>query len=137
MKKQNFKDGRDTVFLLFFFSLVLGVELGGLSQNLNLYGSAILIEPLFSIMNLIWFFVGGTFIFFSVKENIWLHKIVYFLGGATFFLTDTIINVIGYKSLYGLKILILFTVTVVLMRHLQKNAKYLEGCSSEKIEEVL
>jgi hypothetical protein len=88
-------------------------------------------------MDLIWFFVGGTFIFFSVKENIWLLKIVYFLGGATFFLTDTIINVIGYKSLYGLKILIYFTVTADLMRHLQKNTKYLEGCSSEKIEKVL
>jgi hypothetical protein len=135
MKTSETEDGRNPIFFLFLYSLILGCQLGGLSNNLDSHGSVILIEPLWSFGNLIWFYFAGLFVFFSLKEKNRLLKIAYFLGGVSFLLTKSVINVIGYKSLYAVKIVILFAVTCLLLQYLQKNIKkYMPSCSESNRE---
>ncbi len=137
MKTSESVNGRNPIFFLFLFTLILGGELGGLSKNLESHGSVILVEPLFSIGNLIWLYFTGLFVFFSLKENIRMLKVAFFLGGVSFLFTESIINAIGYKSLYGVKIVILFVVTGLLLQYLQKTLKLNQASCSEKNEEKI
>jgi hypothetical protein len=135
MKTSEVADGRNPIFFLFLFSLILGCELGGLSKNLDSHGSVLLIKPLWSFGNLIWLYFAGLFVFFSFKEHIRILKVAYFLGGVSFLFTESVINIIGYKSLYGVKIILLFTVTLLLLQYLQKLTKLYQASCSKKNEE--
>ena len=123
MKLSDKKTLQDPIILLWFFSLIMGMELGSLSKNLESHGSIILVEPLFSFGNLIWFYFAVSFLYFSFREEIKVLKIACILGGISFIFTETVVAKIGYKSLYAIKILLLFAVTMLLLNHLLKIKK--------------
>lgn len=127
------KDYRgNPIFFLFFFSLFLGGELGSLSKNLESHGSIILVAPLLSFENLIWLYFSGLFVYFSFKEKSKILKLAYSLAGGSFLFTESVINKIGYKSLYAVKIVLLFAATILLLNYLLKIHKLYQSISLEK-----
>jgi len=134
MRKFDIEDCSNPIFFLFLYSLILGCELKGLSTNLDSHGSVVLVEPLLSLGNLIWFYFAGLFVFFSLKENNKVLKVAYFLGGLSFLFTESVINIIGYKSLYGVKIVLLFATALLLLQYLKKFAKRCQTSCSKKNE---
>ena len=118
MKITGKEDLRNPIFFLFFYSFMSGVDAGGLSKNLEAHGSFILVEPIFSFINLVWFYFAGFFMYLSFKNKFKILKFAYVLGGISFILTTPVISEIGYKSLYFVKIAIMFAVVGLTMKHL-------------------
>jgi len=123
------------ILFLFFYSLLLGAELGGLSKNLESYGSIILVAPLLSFENLIWLYLFCLFVYSSFKENSRILKFAYFLGGLSFLFNESVINKIGHKSLYAVKIALLFAATILLLNYLTKTVKQYQSILLEKNED--
>jgi hypothetical protein len=118
MKITGKEDLRNPIFFLSFFSLMSGAGIGSLSKDLESFGSVILGEPIFSFINLVWFYFAGLFIYYSFKDKLIILKFAYFLGSISFILTESVISGIGYKSLYFVKIAIMFVVVGLTMKHL-------------------
>jgi len=137
MKTPEIADAKNPIFFLCVFSLILGVELGSLSKSLDSHGSVLLVEPMLSMGNLIWLYFAGFFVFFSIREHNKMLKVAYFFGGLSFLFTESVINVLDHKGLYGLKILLLFTVTCLLILYLKKITNRYKAFCSEKSEETI
>jgi hypothetical protein len=118
MKITGKEDLRNPIFFLSFFALMSGLGLGSLSKDLESFGSVILVEPIFSFINLVWFYFAGLFIYYSFKDKFIILKFAYFLGSISFILTESVISEIGYKSLYFIKIAIMVAVVGLTMKHL-------------------
>ena len=108
MKKITGKENLDNaIFSLFFFSILFGIEVGILKDNLTSHGSIILHDTIFSLINLFWLYLAALFGYYSYKEKSLLLRISYLLGSFSFLLPDVMISYLGFKSLYLVKILIL------------------------------
>ena len=113
--KENLKD---SIFFLFFFSLILGVDMGFLKDNLPSHGSIILHESIFSFNNFVWVFFASLFGYLSFKEKYLLLRISYLLGAISLILTPSVISFLGYKGIYFIKILAMLFAIVFLMKYL-------------------
>ncbi len=132
------EDFKTPVILLFLFSMLFAVETRDLANNLNIYGSIILNEPIIfsknifdSIFRIGWFVIPITLIIAAIIEkNIFL-KITYSLGSAPLILTTSVINKFGFKSLYYIKMLLLFIVSILIMRYLIDTTKLYKRALTE------
>ncbi len=139
MKITGNEDLGTPIFFLFLYALMLGLEFGTLSDNLNSFGSIILNKPIFfddsilmTIANFFWFFIPAAILWEALKEKQIFLKCTYTLGAISFILTSSVISKLGYKIFYGIKIAILFLVTMLLMKHIVKitefyKSSFLEG----------
>lgn len=124
IKNDNF---RNHLFFLFIFTLILGVELRGLSSNLTVNDSIMLSKPiLFSesifetISNIFQFSIPVIIFIMALNQKSPSPKIIYMIGALPLVLTSSVINYISFKRLYFIKIMLLFVVTTLLMRYLAK-----------------
>jgi hypothetical protein len=69
---------RDPIFILFVFSLILGVDMGFLKDNLTSSESIMLRESIISVDNLVWLFLHCcSDILHSKKSNFYLGFPIY------------------------------------------------------------
>jgi len=127
--KKNLSDFEEALIFLFLFTLILGVELGSLEENLFSHGSIILSKPiLFSdsilttISNFLLFSIPAIIFVAALNKKQLLLKFAYFGGTLPLILTTSVINKFGYKGLFALKIIMLFFVVIFLIRYLKKTA---------------
>ncbi len=133
MKKITGKeDLENTVFFLFFFSLILGIDLGFLKDNLTTHGSIILRESIFSFDYLVWLFFGLLFCYFSFKEKYFLLRISYLLGAISLILTPSMISFLDYKGIYFIKILAMLFSISFLMSYLTQTLKSYKSALFQK-----
>ena len=111
------------IFFLFIFSLMLGVEMGFLNKNLNSHGSIILFEPILftensfgTIRNFCLFFLPVYFFVIALRQKDVYLKSAYLLGAFPLLLTAPVINKIGFKSLYFIKIATICAVIISSVR---------------------
>jgi hypothetical protein len=109
---------RDPIFILFVFSLILGVDMGFLKDNLTSSESIMLRESIISFDNLVWLFFALLFGYFTFKEKQLLLRISYLLGAISFLLTASVIGFLGYKGIYLIKIVAMLFSIVFLIRYL-------------------
>jgi len=118
------QDINNTIFFLFVFSLMLGVELGTLIGKLDAHGSIILTEPILSTGNLILFIFAVISVLLAIKEPIFLLRCSYIVLAVQLLLNPSVIGHIGYKSLYAVRIGALFIITICLMKSIRKTFFY-------------
>jgi len=113
------------ILLLFFFSMLFVYEVREVLINIETHGSIILSEPILFTDNLFetftrfcWFLIPLAILLCVIKEKDLFLKLIYFLGSIPLFLTTPIINKIGFKSLYVIKLLIMFAVLMCLIKYL-------------------
>ncbi len=111
------------ILFLFVCSVTLGREVSMLYENW--IGSVVLIEPILfadsistTIYNFSKFLVPVGLFIVSLKQKSILLKITYILGTVPFILSNSVINKLGYKSLFEVKMAILFIVSVLLIIYL-------------------
>ena len=129
------------IFFLFMFSLMLGVELGFLNNNLNSHGSIILSKPILFAENIFGTLGNFCLLFLSIyflviaflQKNGFL-KSSYLLGAFPLLLTSPAINKIGFKSLYFLKIATLFAVIMCLLKYLFKTIRLYQDILKQEWE---
>lgn len=107
------------------FSMLLVLEVQGLMENLATHGSVMLIKSiLFSenifetISNVSYFIMPAAVFWAALSQKQRFLKFTYLLGTLPLLFTAPIINKLGYKSLYVLKIFIIFAVILCLMKYL-------------------
>ncbi len=131
------EDLENPIFFLFFFSLVLGVDMGFLKDTLTAYGSIILSESIFSFGNLVWLFFALLFCFFAFKEKYFLLRISYLLGATSLILTPSVINLLGYKWIYFIKILAMFFAIIFLMKYFKETLKGYKAALIQKEDKTI
>ena len=114
-----------TIILLFLFSMLFVSEAREVVKNIETHGSIILSEPILFTGNLFetltrffWFFIPVAMLLGGIKEKDLFLKLTYFLGSIPLFLTTPVINKLGFKSLYVIKVLIMFAVLMCLIKYL-------------------
>ena len=124
-------DFRNHLFFLFLFTLILGVDLRGLSSNLSVNDSIALSKPiLFSenifetISNIFQFLIPVMIFIMALNQKNPSLKLIYLIGALPLALTPSVINKIGFQSLYYFKIISLFVVVMFLMRYLAKTYRH-------------
>ena len=107
------------------YSMFWVAEVMGLVENLNSFGSVILTKPILladntleTIGNLCWFSMPVAIAFKAFAQTQLFLKITYLLGTLPFVLTSAVIDKLGFKSLYVIKVLIMFAVLMCLMKYL-------------------
>jgi len=93
--------------------------------NIETYGSILLSEPILFTDNLFetitrfcWFLIPLAILLGVIKEKDLFLKLIYFMGSIPLFLTTPVINKLGFKSLYVIKLLIMFAVLMCLIKYL-------------------
>ena len=82
--------------------------------------------------NFCWFFVPASiFISALIQKQIFL-RMTYLLGTVPLVLNASVINKIGYKSLYVLKVVLLITVVVCLMKYLVNTTELYKKALKQK-----
>lgn len=116
------------VTALFIFSLLLGIEIGFIHDNLNTSRSIVIDGSIFSIDNLFWIYITAVFWFFALKAKEMALKIAYFIGGMPLMLTSPIIHLLGLNILYVIiiKILLLFVACSICIRYISRKLKLQE-----------
>jgi hypothetical protein len=109
---------KEAIFFLVLFSLLAGIEAGHLNNNFDSHGSILLHTSIFSIINLFSLYFAACLIYYSCKEKNTLPRISYVFGAISFLLTADMISYLGYKSLYFIKILILFIAVGCLTKYM-------------------
>lgn len=124
-------DFRVPLFFLFLFTFILGVDSGRLTGDLHTHGSVILEEPILfsdSILKTIarlCFWALPIMIFLAaLNEKNPLLKTSYLLGSLSFVLMPSVINRLGFRSLYAVRIIFLFVAVMLLMKHLAKAPEF-------------
>jgi hypothetical protein len=64
------------------------------------------------------FFIPAAVLLAAINQKELFLKLTYFLGSIPLVLTTPVIKKIGFKSLYAVKLLIIFAVIVFLMKYL-------------------
>lgn len=107
------------------YSMLWIYEVVGLTEKLNAYGSIVLTEPILfadnvfeTIGNFCWFLMPTAIFFAALGQKQLFLKLTYLFGTLPLILTAPIINKLGYKSLYVIKLLITFAVIGCLMKYL-------------------
>jgi hypothetical protein len=115
-----------TIFL-FIYSLVLGMELRALPENMNKVYSIVLSEPILfadgiikTASNFSMFLFPVLIIFVAFKQKHYLLKIAFLLGTIPFILSDSIIIKLGYKSIFVVNVAIIFIVVMLLINYLTR-----------------
>jgi|GEM_PF-1718558 len=144
MKITGNEDLGTPIFFLFVYALMLGLECGALSDNLNSFGSIILNKPIFfddsllkTSANFFWFFIPAAILWEALKEKQVFLKCTYTLGAIPFILTASVISKLGYKILYGIKIAILFLVIMLLMKYSVKISELYKSAFLERGKDKL
>ena len=113
------------ILFLITCSMLLGLESSHLYENMRQVGSIILTEPILfadsffaTISNFLIFLFPVVLFIIALKQNSILLKTTYILGAVPFIFTKSVIMKLGYKSLFALKIAILFIVAMLLMKYL-------------------
>ncbi len=124
------EDLNTPIILLFMYSMMFIAECTGLIENLDTYGSVMLIEPILfadnifeTIGNFCWFSMPTAILYAAFVEKQLFLKFTYLLGTLPFILTGPIINKLGYKSLYVIKVVVIFLVTMCLIKYLTTTIK--------------
>ena len=135
----NGDDFRGPLLFLFLFTLILGVELGRLSGDLHTHGSIMLDKPiLFSdsiletIANVCFWALPIIILLAALNEKNPLLKTSYLLGSLSFILMPSVINRLGLRSLYAVRIIFLFVAAMLLMKHLTKAVEFRQPTSTSK-----
>ena len=129
------------IFFLFFFSMFFVYEASEIMKNIEAHGSIVLSKPILFTGNIFetltrfcWFFIPAAIFLAAIKEqNIFL-KLTYFLGSVPLVLTNPIINKLRFKSLYIIKVLIMFAVIMCLMKYLINTTELYKKALKEKEE---
>ncbi len=111
-------------------------------KNIGEHGSIILSKPILftgnifeTINRFIWlFFLPLTILFSAIKEKDLLLKLTYLLSTIPFILTTPMINKLGFKSLYVIKIIIIFAVIMCLMKYLTNKTGQYKKVFKEKTD---
>ena len=118
------------IFFLFFFSMLLVSEISEIMKNIEAHGSIILSMPILFTDNIFetlsrfcWFFIPAGIFLAALKERDLFLKLTYFLGSIPLVLTTPVINKLGFKSLYVIKVLIMFAVIMCVTKYLFKTTE--------------
>ncbi len=132
------EDFATPIIFLFLFSMFSIACIFEIQENMQAHGSIILSKPvLFSdsiletLSNFCWFFIPASIFLAALSQKHLFLKAIYFLGTIPLALTDPLINLIGYKSLYVIKPLIAFSVAVCLMIYLLKTTELYQKALKE------
>jgi len=71
-----------------------------------------------TITRFCFFFIPIAILFAATKETNLFLKLTYFMGAVSLFFTTPVINRLGFKSLYVIKVLVMFTVILCVMKYL-------------------
>ena len=119
------EDFINPILLLFFYSMLIVGNTSELRENLEAHGSIILDEPILFTDNVFetltrfcWFFIPAVILVMAIRERDPFLRLTYFLGSVPLVLTGPIINELGLKSLYVVKVLIILAVIMCLIRYL-------------------
>jgi hypothetical protein len=118
--KENLEN---TIFVLFFFSLILGIDLGFLKDNLATHGSIILSKSIFTLEYFICLFIALLFCYYSFKERHFLLRASYIFGTISLILAPSVINYLGFKWIYLIKILTMFFAIIFLTKYIREILK--------------
>ena len=129
------------ILLLFLFSMLYVSEMGELMKNLESHGSIIITEPILfadnifkTLGNFCWFLVPTAIVVAAIREKHLFLRFTYFLGSVSLFLTAPVINKLGFKSLYVVKVLLIFVVTMCLLKYLFKTTEMYKRALKQKDE---
>jgi len=129
------------IFLLFFFSMIFVLEAVGIMKNIEACGSIMLSEPILFTGNIFetltrfcWFFIPVAILLAAIKEKDLFLKLTYSLGSIPLILTTPVINRLGFKSLYVIKVLIVFAVIMCAMKYLLNTTELYKKALKEKEE---
>lgn len=119
------EDFRTPILFLFMYSMLWVYGLVGIAEKLNAYGSIVINEPILfadnvfeTIGNFCWFLLPAAIFFTAIYQKQLLLKFTYLFGILPLVLTDPVINKIGYKSLYIVKLFVTLAVIFFLMKYL-------------------
>ena len=129
------------IFFLFLFSILFVFEAAEIMKNIEAYGSIILSKPILFTDNIFvtltrfcWFFIPVAILLAAIKQKDLFLKLTYFLGSVPLVLTTPVINKLGFKSLYVIKVLIMFAVIMCVMRYLLNTTELYKKALKEKEE---
>ena len=126
MKKiTGHEDFKTPIILLFLFSIRLVYEEHEIVNNIKDCGSIMLSEPILFTGNILetlirfcWFAIPIVIFFTAIKEKDLFLKFIYMIGSVSLFLTTPLINKLGFKSLYVIRILMMFVVVICVVKYL-------------------
>jgi hypothetical protein len=123
------EDFSTPIILLFMFSMMLSLELRDLLSNIQEQSSILKPEPAIftgnifeTIARISWFLLPLIITVGAIKEKLVILKLSYFIGIWPLILTKSLIEKIGYKSLYALKAALIFLTVLCLIGYLNKMA---------------
>ena len=127
------------IFILLFFSMLFVSEVREIMQNIEAHGSIILFEPILFTDNIFktltrfcYFLIPAAIFLAAIKEQNLFLKLTYFLGSVPLVLTTPIINRLGFKSLYVIKVLLMFAVIMCVMKYLINTTELYKKALKEK-----
>jgi len=143
LKKINeINDTNGPLFFLVISAISLGIDLGFLSKNLERCGSVVLTEPilisdniLLTITNLITLLIPVIIFLTSLAQKKLILKIAYFFVAVGFILKPSLINTLGYKSLYAVQIIALFIALIFLAKYLADKIDFYKSGALSKQDE--
>ncbi|MHB8131662.1 MAG: hypothetical protein ACYDEX_22000 [Mobilitalea sp.] len=133
--------GEDNLFppilFLFFCSFMLGIEFSNLLENMQKVSSVILAETaipvLFSdsilttILNILRLLIPVVLFIYALKQKSVLLKITYIICTIPLVLSNSVIIKLGYGSLFIVRIVALFVVTILLINYILRATEYLKS----------
>ena len=142
MKKITGNEDFETpILFLFLFSMLLVPETQAILKNMEAHGSIILSEPILFTDNIFetlarfcWFFIPAAIFIAAIKEQNMFLKVTYFLASVPLVLTTQVMNKFGFKSLYVIKVLIMFVVIMCLMKYLSNTAELFKKALKERTQ---
>ncbi len=126
LKKINeMNDTNGPLLILVLSALSLGTKLGFLSKDLEQYGSVIFTKPILisdsiflTIANIITLLIPVIIFLTAFAQKNMLLIIAYLFVAVGFILKPSVINKLGYKSLYAVQIISLFIALILLGKYL-------------------
>jgi hypothetical protein len=130
------------LFFLVISALTLGIRLGFLAENLKKCGSVILAEPilvsdniLLTIANLITLLIPVIIFLTAFAQKNVLLITAYFFVATGFILKPSIINKLGYKSLYAVEIIAWFIALMLLVKYIADKIDFYRSAALSKQDE--
>lgn len=122
------------------FSMMLSLELKDLLQNFQGQGSILISEPAIftgdiieTIARVSWFAMPLIIVVAAIKEQHAFLKATYFLAIWPLILTKPVIEKIGFRSLYALKVAFIFITVLFFIFYLNKLAMLYKKAMKEDI----
>ena len=136
-------DTKGPLFFLVISAFLLSTNLCLLRDNLERCGSVILTEPILiadniflTLANILYLCCVVIMFITAFAQKYWMLIISYFLVSVSFLLNTDIINKLGYKSLYAVKIIALFIVVMLLSKYLSDKIDYYKAAALSKKKDL-